>query len=94
MDADVEYVGSVGDRVVVLWLSYNDLPEVDRYVYVRIIPFDNDIGVSDSIVFRLDNNYPPVAHNTTYPDPGTNKPLSPVNVTTRRHSEPNVSADL
>ena len=24
--------------------------------YVRIIPFDNDIGVSDTIVFRLDNH--------------------------------------
>ena len=36
------------------------MPGVDRYVYVRIIPFDNDIGVSDTIVFRLDNNYPPV----------------------------------
>ena len=23
-------------------------------------PFDNDTGVSDTIVFRLDNNYPPV----------------------------------
>ena len=25
-----------------------------------ITPFDNDTGVSDTIVFRLDNNYPPV----------------------------------
>ena len=44
----------------ITWLSRVDLPGVDRYVYVRIIPFDNDIGVSDTIVFRLDNNYPPV----------------------------------
>ena len=36
------------------------MPGVDRYVYVRIIPFDKDIGVSDTIVFRLDINYPPV----------------------------------
>ena len=27
VDADVEYVGSVGDRVVGLWHSYNDLPD-------------------------------------------------------------------
>ena len=36
------------------------MPGGDRDVYVRITPFDNDTGVSDTIVFRLDNNYPPV----------------------------------
>ena len=68
-DGEVWKVCSVfGDTVIgssrysgsITWLSRVDLPGVDRYVYVRIIPFDNDIGVSDTIVFRLDNNYPPV----------------------------------
>ena len=53
----------VGDTVIVssrysgfiTWLSRVDLPGVDRYVYVRIIPFDNDIGVSDSVLIQIDN---------------------------------------
>ena len=44
----------------IIWSSREDLPGVDRDVYVRITPFDNDTGVSDTIVFRLDNNNPPV----------------------------------
>ena len=68
-DGEVWKVCSVfGDTVIgssrfsgsITWLSRVDLPGVDRDVYVRITPFDNDTGVSDTIVFRLDNIYPPV----------------------------------
>ncbi|CUS81419.1 Cohesin domain-containing protein [Candidatus Kryptobacter tengchongensis] len=58
----------VGDTIIkpsnysgeIVWLSREDLPGRDLYVYVRLTPMDNDIGEADTIRFKLDNNYPPV----------------------------------
>ena len=63
VDADVEYVGSVGDTVVVLWHSYNDLPDTFGLVYFGVIPYDWDEGWFDSILVRLDNKIPRIAVN-------------------------------
>ena len=63
VDADVEYVGSVGDTVVVLWHSYNDLPDTFGLVYFGVIPYDRDEGRFDSILVRLDNKIPRIAVN-------------------------------
>ena len=63
VDADVEYVGSVGDTGVVLWHSYNDLPDTFGWVYFGVIPYDWDEGRFDSILVRLDNMLPRIAVN-------------------------------
>ena len=43
VDADVEYVGSVGDRVVVLWHSYNDLPDT-------LVEYSDSVRISYSLI--------------------------------------------
>ena len=52
VDADVEYVGRVGDTVVVLWHSYNDLPDTFGLVYfgVRVSSVSN-VSI-DSCIFE------------------------------------------
>ena len=52
VDADVEYVGSVGDTVVVLWHSYNDLPDTlptKSFMFLQL----NDIKLSPQLCGSL-----------------------------------------
>jgi len=46
----------------ITWLSDTDLPGVDiEEVWFKIQPYSDNLGISDSIVFHLDNNQIPIA---------------------------------
>ena len=49
-----------GSGYEVLWATGVDLAGLVGNYYFKVECSDVDIGVSDTIVFRLDNNYPPV----------------------------------